>query len=132
MHHVQSRRLLVPLDRSRARWSGFSGGRFGPRASRCSLRPFSTWPPFTAFDDAYDAANVWHEQAAGHGPQALPLAHVWSPEMAPFRHDPRFAELCARLKFTEYWNAYGPADGYELRGGTLQRRDQRSSARNAS
>jgi hypothetical protein len=39
--------------------------------------------------------------------------------MKPFRQDPRFNALAARLGFMEYWEKYGPPDGYELRDGKL-------------
>ena len=105
---AELRRLLVPRDPSAV------------ELRHCVVVWFTM---LGALDDAYAAASTWLGDGAGQGPQGLPLAFLWFPEMAPFRDDPRFTELCARLKFKDYWNVYGPPDGCELRGGKLHRRD---------
>jgi hypothetical protein len=40
-------------------------------------------------------------------------------EMLPFRQDPRFQTLVARMGMFEYWKKYGPPDNCELRDGKL-------------
>ena len=40
-----------------------------------------------------------------------------SPEMRPFRQDPRFPNPVTRLGLMEYWKQYGPLDDCELQGG---------------
>jgi hypothetical protein len=53
-------------------------------------------------------------------PVASFVPQLWLPEMRPFRSDPRFHEFAAdRLRLLEYWEEYGPPDGYALRAGRL-------------
>jgi adenylate cyclase len=44
------------------------------------------------------------------------FSSVWSPEMAPFRKDPRFSALAERIGLVDYWKQYGYPDG--CRAGT--------------
>ena len=44
---------------------------------------------------------------------------LWSPEMRPFRLDPRFGDFTARLGMLDYWKKYGPPDDCALVNGHL-------------
>jgi TolB-like protein/tetratricopeptide (TPR) repeat protein len=65
-----------------------------------------------ALDDAYAAADAWIEHSIANGPAGLALVVLWIPEMAAFRADRRFTGLASRLRFTDYWDAYGPPDNH--------------------
>jgi tetratricopeptide (TPR) repeat protein len=74
-----------------------------------------------AVDSAYGLTNELidqgervHVAALGLDPRVL-----WIPEMRPFRQDPRFHALAARLKLPDYWAQYGPPDDCDLKDGVL-------------
>jgi hypothetical protein len=46
------------------------------------------------------------------------LSEVWSPEGAPVRRSPRFAELAERIGIVDYWKQYGYPDGCSAGQGT--------------
>jgi TolB-like protein len=48
------------------------------------------------------------------------LIMLWSVRARPFRDDPRFQELAARLGMFAFWERNGPPDGYILRDGRLE------------
>jgi TolB-like protein/Flp pilus assembly protein TadD len=77
-----------------------------------------------ALDVAYDLANQCLDQSVpGHtltgswGHRSW--THLWTPEMRPFRRDPRFQALATRLGLMEYWQQYGPPDLCNLKDGKL-------------
>jgi TolB-like protein/DNA-binding winged helix-turn-helix (wHTH) protein len=70
-------------------------------------------------DLAYDSANWCLEQFARLGTVGTTWGFLWQPEMRPFRLDPRFQALVARLKLFDYWEQYGPPDGCDLVGDRL-------------
>jgi hypothetical protein len=75
---------------------------------------------FTELDDldsAFEFANAnfdLRERAAGSA-----WASLWTPEMRPFRRDPRFQPFVTRLKLMDYWQQSGPPDDCELKDGKL-------------
>lgn len=44
---------------------------------------------------------------------------MWSPDMAPFRRDPRFQELVRELDLFRFWERHGPPDGHAIDNGRL-------------
>ena len=46
-------------------------------------------------------------------------AYLWTPEMRPFRRDPRFGDFVTRLGLMEYYRQYGPPDDCELKNNKL-------------
>jgi len=91
------------------------------------LEPFIATDITTAFarlgalDHAYSVAEALlagaeQRRAVGLGQWVV----VWLPEMAEFRRDTRFQALACRLRLFDYWEKYGPADGYVIRDGQLQ------------
>jgi TolB-like protein/Flp pilus assembly protein TadD len=65
-------------------------------------------------DLAFDSANRWLDRFSHTGTIGTTWGVLWIPEMRPFRRDPRFQALAARLKLFDYWKRYGPPDGCEL------------------
>jgi TolB-like protein/Flp pilus assembly protein TadD len=72
-----------------------------------------------ALDQAFDVAAELLDYFAGSGSIGTAWAFLWMPEMLPFRRHPRFQLLSQRMNLFDYWQAYGPPDNCELRGGTL-------------
>ncbi len=50
---------------------------------------------------------------------AVEWSEIWAPEMSPFRQDPRFGALAARLGLVDYWRRYGPPDECAVTDGSL-------------
>ncbi len=71
-----------------------------------------------ALDHAYELANRWLDQSEESGIIETWYS-LWSPEMRPFRRDPRFQALVMRLKLIDYWEHFGPPDGCDLNDGKL-------------
>jgi TolB-like protein/Tfp pilus assembly protein PilF len=71
-----------------------------------------------ALDDAYKAAREALD-ARSSGDIGAIWGPLWLPELRPFRQDPRFQDVCARMNFFEYWNQHGAPDNHELRDGKL-------------
>jgi TolB-like protein/tetratricopeptide (TPR) repeat protein len=65
-------------------------------------------------DLAFDSANRWLDQFARSGTIGTAWGVLWMPELRPFRRDPRFQAVAARLKLFDYWKRYGPPDHCEL------------------
>ena len=63
-----------------------------------------------SLDLAFDVVDrsIAARARTGHGPTHWQT--LWLPEMKPFRSDARFRDLTARLRFPDYWNAFGPPD----------------------
>jgi tetratricopeptide (TPR) repeat protein len=76
-----------------------------------------------AIDDAYSLGfQCLDEQPPSGAPGAAvhrQLLSIWSPEMRPFRRDPRFQGLMTRIGLMEYWKQYGPPDDCDLKNGKL-------------
>jgi tetratricopeptide (TPR) repeat protein len=77
-----------------------------------------------AIDDAYSRAfQCLDEQPpSGATPGAAvhrQLISIWSPEMRPFRRDPRFQAFVTRIGLMEYWKKYGPPDDCDMKNGKL-------------
>ncbi|MEJ0098693.1 MAG: winged helix-turn-helix domain-containing protein [Pseudomonadota bacterium] len=70
-------------------------------------------------DHAYDLAHRSLDFHAREGTVGGAWGVLWLPEMQAFRADPRFDPLARRLRLFDYWNEYGPPDGYALNAGTL-------------
>jgi hypothetical protein len=49
----------------------------------------------------------------------MSLMPIWTPQMLPFRRDPRFNGFVTRLGLIPYWEKFGPPDGCELRDRVL-------------
>jgi adenylate cyclase len=67
-------------------------------------------------DLAYEYANWCLDQFARSGTVGTTWGFLWSPEMRPFRQDPRFQAFVARLRLFDYWKQYGPPDDCDLVG----------------
>jgi len=82
------------------------------------------WPkspdPFLANEVIYDLAQLDELDAAFTLANKCIRARgcgwgfVWTPEMRPFRRDPRFPAFAEHLGMTDYWKQYGPPDGCDL------------------
>jgi len=57
-------------------------------------------------DSAYALINGALDEFARSGSVGTTWGILWSTDMRPFRHDPRFGPLVARLKWPEYWKHY--------------------------
>ncbi len=72
-----------------------------------------------------DGAYEWTKRIVAtleeEGAVGMIWAVIWLEEMEPFRADPRFMDIAARLGFVDYWKVYGPPDGYNLKDGKLSR-----------
>jgi hypothetical protein len=73
-------------------------------------------------DQAYAIMNRSLDDLARFGTIGTAWLFLWMAELAPFRDDARFGALVERMKFPEYWNLYGPPDGYALENGVLSQR----------
>lgn len=95
------------------------GGATTTDASPCIASSLS-YVLLGALDVAYDLGNQCLSNLA---PAAVRIsdqtADLWSPEMRPFRQDPRFQAFATRLGFMEYWQQYGPPDDCDLKDGRL-------------
>ena len=78
----------------------------------------SIYTQLGAIDDAYASVNRFLDASKASGVVG-DIWDLWGPEMAPFRLDPRFQALAARLGFMDYWQQYGPPDDCDLKGGRL-------------
>lgn len=47
------------------------------------------------------------------------VTRMWSPDMAPFRRDPRFQELVRDLDLFRFWQRHGPPDGHTIENDRL-------------
>ncbi len=72
-----------------------------------------------ALDSAYDLANHSLDALARSGTVGSLWGVLWTPEMRPFRTDPRFQAFAERLKLVDYWRRYGPPDDCSLDRGKL-------------
>jgi TolB-like protein len=70
-------------------------------------------------DSAFDFANRSLDEFARSGSVGMTWEPLWTPEMRPFRRDPRFQAFVTRLKMFDYWNKYGPPDDCDLKDGKL-------------
>jgi TolB-like protein len=73
---------------------------------------------------ALDAAYELIDQCLNRQPPkaAVPgvaAETVWSPEMRPFRMDPRFQALAKRIGLMEYWQQFGAPDDCDLKDNKL-------------
>jgi TolB-like protein/DNA-binding winged helix-turn-helix (wHTH) protein len=69
-------------------------------------------------DAAYELAGRLADRRAGM-PGRIDWSDAWTPEMRPFRQDPRFAAFAARLGLMEYWQQYGPPDECDVKDDEL-------------
>jgi DNA-binding winged helix-turn-helix (wHTH) protein len=69
-----------------------------------------------ALDDAFALTSGTLDILAKRGIVGLRWGVLWIPEMLPFRRDPRFRDIVARIGFMDYWERHGPPDGYALEG----------------
>lgn len=78
------------------------------------------WCMLDALDPAYDLATLYLDdfKRSGTGGGA-DWGFLWSPELRPFRRDPRFQLFVQRLNLFDYWKRYGPPDDCDLKGNTL-------------
>jgi TolB-like protein len=67
-----------------------------------------------AMDAAYQASDEFERS----GP-VITAGLAWRPEMRPFRTDPRFQKLVARLNLLSYWKQYGAPDECDIQGERL-------------
>ena len=70
-------------------------------------------------DSAYALVNRALDDFARSGSVGTTWGILWATEMRPFRRDPRFGALVARLKLPEYWKQYGPPDECTFADGKL-------------
>ncbi len=70
-------------------------------------------------DSAYEVANRSLDSLARAGTVGSAWGMLWSPDMRPFRQDPRFEAFAGRLKLLDYWQRYGPPDDCNFDRGTL-------------
>jgi adenylate cyclase len=88
-----------------------SGGS-DPVTERIFMQAFTT---LDALDPAYDLANQSLDEFARSGTVGVVWGPLWTPEMRPFRKDPRFQALVTRVKLIDYWEQYGPPDECDLK-----------------
>ena len=85
---------------------------------RPCLQSSYTYAFFGELNAAYELANQCLDSMApgaiGEGSE-----RIWMRGMRPFRRDPRFQALAARLGLMDYWRQYGPPDDCELQGDAL-------------
>jgi TolB-like protein len=72
-----------------------------------------------ALDVAHALAERTLERWAASGILGCGWGILWITEMHEFRSHMRFQEVVSRLRLREYWDQYGPPDGYALREGAL-------------
>jgi TolB-like protein len=73
---------------------------------------------------ALDIAYSLTDQCLNEEPLEAPVPgsatlFLWTPEMRPFRQDPRFQPLVMRLRLMEYWQQYGQPDDCDLKDGSF-------------
>jgi hypothetical protein len=56
---------------------------------------------------------------AATGTIGVAWVFLWMKELAGFRADPRFSEVVTRMRMPDYWERYGPPDGYDWRDARL-------------
>jgi serine/threonine-protein kinase len=76
--------------------------------------PLISYTSFGRVDDAYQWANINRNPA-----RFTYLSAIWQPSMAPFRQDPRFAELVTELGLLDYWREHGWPDACRPAGDSL-------------
>ena len=106
-------RPIAALDTLRARGARVEMSQFMKR------RLMLWYVQLGALDQAFEVATQSLEYFARSGSIGTAWAFLWMPEMSPFRQDARFQLMCQRMGLIDYWQAYGPPDNCELRGGTL-------------
>jgi adenylate cyclase len=72
-----------------------------------------------AYDQAYEMVNRSLDDFAAVASIGTAWGFLWTRELAGFRDDGRFTALVARLRLPDYWQRYGPPDGYDWRDGRL-------------
>ena len=72
-----------------------------------------------ALDEAFALAHASLDYFARTDMVGIQWGVLWMPEMQPFRRDPRFQDIVARLRFADYWTRHGPPDDHELQDGLL-------------
>jgi len=70
-------------------------------------------------DQAFEIMQGSLDDFAASGTVGIAWSFLWLQELASFRADPRFAALVARMNLPEFWEQYGPPDGYDRRDGQL-------------
>ncbi len=73
-----------------------------------------------SIDSAYEVANRSLDALARGGTVGSAWGMLWSPDMRPFREDPRFEAFAGRLKLVDYWKRYGPPDDCHFDRGRLK------------
>lgn len=63
-----------------------------------------------ALDTAFEVANASLDHFASSSMIGTQWGMLWMWEMRPFRRDPRFQRLVARLRLSDYWQRHGPPD----------------------
>ncbi len=72
-----------------------------------------------ALDQAYAILSLSLDDFARSGTIGTAWGFLWFAELAAFREDSRFLALANRMNLPEYWQVYGPPDGYDWREGRL-------------
>lgn len=72
-----------------------------------------------AYDQAYEVLNCSLDNFAATGTIGIAWGLLWSRERAGLREDARFTSLAERMRLPEYWERFGPPDGYDWRDGRL-------------
>jgi Flp pilus assembly protein TadD len=70
-----------------------------------------------AIDTAYDLGNQCLDFGRPYG--GVATYPLWSPELRPFRSDPRFRAYVTRMGLMPYWQKYGPPDDCDLNDNKL-------------
>ena len=63
------------------------------------------------YDIAFDVMNKSLDKDRLAWAHSWDIMHVWAPESAAFRRDPRFAQFVQRIGLVDYWKQYGYPDG---------------------
>jgi hypothetical protein len=87
-----------------------------PRGKQAVLYLYAT---FGAIDDLYSEMNLMLRRSNGVYPEIIAIGILWSPEMRPFRKDPRFQALAERLGLIDFWRQFGPPDDCTLADAVL-------------
>jgi TolB-like protein/Flp pilus assembly protein TadD len=72
-----------------------------------------------SYDQAFEIMHSSLDEFAATSTIGVAWVFLWMKELAGFRADPRFAEVVARMRMPDYWERYGPPDGYDWRDGRL-------------
>jgi TolB-like protein len=78
---------------------------------------FTGYISFERIDEAYRVANMDIDLDSFHGNNFT--WSFWRSDMAPFRQDPRFAELVTALGMVDYWREYGWPDVCQAAGDSV-------------